>query len=134
MGFSKEMRPNSRARGGRLSGKAFRISTAASTALSPVGMIGLETTSTGAPVVYTLNRLPKRGDEFFLFADLVASSSVAPFHINAASGSFFGSSSQEMMILARAGAGAHMIGYSTERWSVVGMSQADSSGNFSTST
>lgn len=133
MGYRKEPRPVIEKRGGRKGG-AVLTSTAASTGLAPRGIIGMETTSTGAPVVYTLNRLPKRGDEFFLFADMVASSSVAPFHINAASASFFGSSSQEMLTLARAGAGAHIIGYSSERWGVFGLNQADSSGNLSTST
>lgn len=132
MGREKMQRPLLTKRGGRDSG--YRTSTAASTGLDPRGTIGLETTSTGAPVVYTLHRLPKRGDEFFLFADLVASSSVAPFHINAASGSFFGSSSEETLTLAQPGAAAHLKGYSTERWMVVGLSQQDSSGNLSTST
>lgn len=133
MGFRKEQRPVVEKRGGRKGG-AVLVSTAASTALAPRGIIALQTTSTGAPVVYTLNRAPKRNDEFFIMADKNASSSVAPFHINAASGTFIGSSSQEMLTLARAGAGAHLIAFSTIRWGVVGLSQQDSSGNLSTST
>lgn len=132
MGYTKDMRPVAERRGTRKGGG--RTITAASTALDPRGIIGLETTSTGAPVVYTIRRLPRRGDEFFVFADNLASSSDAPFHINAASGSFLGSSSEDMLTLARKGAGAHIVGYSTERWAVVGLSQQDSSGNLSTST
>lgn len=134
MGYDKEQRPTARAKGGRLSGDAFRTSTAPSTALAPTGFIGLETTSTGAPVVYTLSRLPKRGDEFFVFADALASSSVAPFHINAAANSFLGSSADEMLILAQPGAGAHIMGYSSERWAVLSISMQDSSGNLTDST
>ena len=132
MGHQKEMRPSIRKRGGRESG--MRSSTAGSTALDPRGMIALGTTSTSAPVVYDLSRLPKRGDEFFLFADLVASSSVAPFHINAASGSFLGSSGDEMLILAQPGAGAFIRGFSSERWAVMSISMQDSSGNITDST
>lgn len=132
MGFRKETQPVINKRGGRQGG--VRTSTATSTGLDPRGVIGLETTSTGAPVLYTIKRLPKPGDEFYIYADNLASSSVAPFHVNAAANSFFGSSSEGMLILAKKGAGAHMIGYSTERWSVVGLSQADSSGNLTETT
>jgi len=132
MGLNKNQRPQLVKRGTRLSG--IRVSTAASTALDPRGVIALQTTSTGGPVVYTLNRAPKPGDEFRVIADKNASSSVAPFHINAASGTFIGSSSEEMLTLARAGAGAHLIAFSTIRWGVFGLSQPDSSGNLSTST
>ena len=132
MGMNKQQRPTLAKRGARYSG--IRVSTAASTALDPRGIIAMQTTSTGGPVVYTLNRAPKPGDEFHLVADKNASSSVAPFHVNAASGTFFGSSSEEMLTLARPGAAAHMIAFSTIRWAVVGLSQQDSSGNLSTST
>lgn len=134
MGFRKEQQPVISKRGGREGG--IRTSTAASTELDPRGLIGLLTTSTatGTPVVYTLSRLPKRGDEFFIFADNLASSSEGPFHVQAASLSFFGSSSEGMLSLARKGAGAHVIGYSSARWAVVGLSQQDSSGNLFPST
>lgn len=132
MGFRKEQQPVIRKRGNREGG--IRTSTAASTALDPRGVIALETTSTGAPVVYTLNRAPKLGDQLFVTAAKVASSSVAPFHVNAASGTFFGSSSEDLLTLAQPGAAAHLIAFSTIRWAVVGLSQQDSSGNLSTST
>lgn len=132
MGYAKEQRPVAEKRGHRKGGQ--RLSTAASTALDPVGHIALETTSTGAPVVYTLGRAPKPGLEFFITAQAIASSSVAPIHLNAAAGSWFGSTAEDMLILAQAGAGAHIVGFSTSRWHVVGLSQPDSSGNFAAST
>ena len=134
MGYQVEKRPTTRVKGGRLNVKAFRTSTAPSTALVPEGSISLRTTSTGAPVVYTLSRLPKAGAEFAVFADALASSSVAPFHINAASGSFLGSSGDEMLILAQPGAGAFIRGFSSERWAVMSISMQDSSGNITDST
>ena len=132
MGFRKEPQPTIRKRGGRESGQ--RTSTAGSTALDPRGMIALNTTSTGAPVVYDLNRLPKKGDEFYLTAVAIASSSVAPFHINASTGSFFGTTGQGLLVLSKAGDAAHVIAFSSARWAVVGMSQADSSGNIAATT
>ena len=105
-------------------------STAASTALAPRGVISLATTSTGAPVVYTLAQLPKKGKRFAICAATLASSSVGPFHVNAAANSFLGSSSQEMLTLPVAGNGAEFIGLSTTRWLCIGTN----GGTFSTST
>lgn len=127
MGFDKEQRPRSRAES---KFQKFTDSTAASTALDPRGLITLETTSTGAPVVYTLNRLPKRGDSFAIYAKGVASSSVAPLHINAAALSFLGASSEEMLTLAIEGNGAEFIAISSARWACIGSNGA----TFSTST
>ena len=132
MGFQKDMRPTIRKRGGRESG--MRLSTAGSTALDPRGMIALGTTSTGAPVVYDLRRLPKRGDEFYITVDSVASSSVAPFHINASTGSYFGTTGEGLLVLSKAGDAAHIVAYSSARWAVIGLTQADSSDNFAATT
>ena len=127
MGFDKQMRPTG---GQRRRHLEIVTSTAASTALVPKNVISLETTSTGAPVVYTLAGAPKKGDEFHVHATSVASSSVAPFHINAGSGVAFGSSSEDMLTLAVAGNGAHLIALSSARWAAVGGNGA----TFSTST
>lgn len=136
MGIEIKKRGRAGSKYDRLGTNAFRTSTAPSTALVPLGVIGLRTTSTATdtPVVYTLSRLPKKGDEFQLFADAIASSSMGPFHINAASGSFLGSSADEMLILAQPGAAALIRGYSSERWMVVSLSMQDSSGNITDST
>lgn len=128
MGYEKAQRPIAHEKGDRQG--VVTPSTAASTALDPRGLISLQTTSTGAPVVYTLSRVPHRGDEFYLHATDVGSSSDAPFHVNAASGSFFGSSSEDMLSLGAEGSGAHVIGLSTTRWAVVGANDV----SFSTST
>ena len=132
MGFQKDMRPTIRKRGGRESG--MRLSTAGSTALDPRGMIALGTTSTAAPVVYDLSRLPKRGDEFYLTVSAIASSSVAPFHINASTGSYFGTTGEGLLVLSKAGDAAHIVAFSSARWAVVGLTQADSSDNFAATT
>lgn len=128
MGYEKQQRPEIRRKGGRAG--AVNTSTSASTALDPRGVISLNTTSTGAPVVYTLSRVPKPRDEFYLHVGSVGSSSDAPFHVNAASGSFFGTSSQNMLALSQSGHGAHLIAVSTARWGAVGINGA----TFSTST
>ena len=132
MGFRKEQQPTMRKRGGREGG--MRSSTAGSTALDPRGMWALNTTSTAAPVVYDLNRLPKRGDEFYLTVAAIASSSVAPFHINASTGSYFGTTGEGLLVLSKAGDAAHIVAYSSARWVVVGLTQADSSDNFAATT
>ena len=130
MGFQKEQRPSIRKPGGRNLG-VFE-STAASTALDPKGFIPLVTavTSSGAPVVYTLGRAPKIGDEFTLYASLITSSSIAPFHVNAGSGVSIGSSSEDMVTLAITGDAITLGGISATRWATVGSHGAV----FSTST
>lgn len=127
MGFIKDQRPVVEQPGGRHSGTVE--STAASTALNPKGLISLVTTSTGAPVVYDLARAPRADDEFEIHATSVASSSVAPFHINVGSGVGVGSSSEDMLTLAIPGDGVIMRGVSTSRWAAFGTGAV-----FSTST
>lgn len=104
-------------------------STAASTALAPRGVIALTSTSTAGTVVYTLASAPKRGHRFSIGALLVSATS-AQFNVNAASGSFLGSSSEDMLQLSTAGNGATFVGVSTTRWLCVG----NNGGTFSTST
>lgn len=105
-------------------------STAPSTALAPRGVIALVSTSTGAPVVYTLAHAPKKGARFEVVVSSVGSSSDAPFHINAGSGIGLGASSEDMLTLASAGNGASFVAFSTTRWGCVGSNGA----TFSTST
>lgn len=117
MGYEKDQRPRG------VQGRRhldITSSTAASTALRAAGTISLVTTSTGAPVVYTLAGAPKKGDEVAFHATTVASSSGAPFHINVGSGIGVGSSSEDMLTLAIAGDGAHLRALSTTRWAVIG--------------
>lgn len=119
-----------------LSARRLRIgevtnSTAASTALEPNDAIGLTSTSTTGPVVYTLSRIPKPGEQLGIVALTVgASSAGAGYHVNAASGTFFGSSSQDMATLLGHGDGFSAIAMSTTRWGVIGNNNA----TFSTST
>lgn len=127
MGFDKERRPTG-SQGRRL--LDITSSTAASTALRAGSLVSLETTSTGAPVVYTLAGAPKKGDEVAFHATAVASSSVAPFHINMGSGIGVGASSEDMLTLAIEGDGAHLIALTSARWAVIGSQGA----TFSTST
>jgi hypothetical protein len=127
MGFEKDRRPVQEQAGGRHSGTV--TSTAPSTALNPKGLISLVTTTTGAPVVYDLARAPVAGDEFELHATTVASSSVAPFHINVGAGIGVGSSSEDMLALSIPGDGVIMRGVSATRWAAIGTGAV-----FSTST
>lgn len=136
MGFEHHKRPQDFRTAGESDTKLGTVrypdpvnSTAASTGLAPRGVAQLQTTATGAPVVYTL-AAPLTGEEMYLSAGLVASSSVAPFHVNAPSGFFFGTSSEDMMTLSTQGAGAHLVAYSTARLFAVGIRGA----TFSSST
>lgn len=101
----------------------FRVgvttSTAPSTALAARGAVSLESTSTGAPVVYTLEA-PAEGDFLAFNVQSVGSSSDAPFHINAGSGVFFSASTNDMVTLSSAGAGITLIGRSSSQWMPVG--------------
>lgn len=127
MGYDKERRPTGSQRRRHLE---IVTSTAASTALAAKDVISLETTSTGAPVVYTLAGAPKKGDEVHFHAGAVASSSDAPFHVNMGADIGVGSSSQDMLTLAISGDGAHLIALSSTRWATV----ASHGATFSTST
>ena len=94
----------------------------ASTALNPNDVIALTSTSTTGPVVYSLSRLPHPGEQLAITVLSVgASSAGAGFHVNAYSGSFFGSSSGEnMATLLGSGDGFSAIALSTVHWGVVG--------------
>lgn len=117
MGLEKEQRPVLRQPTRHV--KVFE-STAASTALVARDVISLVTTTTGAPVVYTLAGAPKVGDEVHFHATTVASSSLAPFHINMGASIGVGASTEDMLTLAITGDGAHLIALSSTRWAVVG--------------
>lgn len=129
MGTAKERRPFS-AHNYQINNS--RTSTAASTALEVGGVVSLESTSTAAPVVYTLARLLDAGELMAVHVTAVGSSSDGggQMHVNAASGQFFGSSSEDMLTLATSGDGALLVGVSTARIGVVG----NNGGTFSTST
>jgi hypothetical protein len=97
----------------------------ASTALAPNDVIALRSTSTNGPVVYTLSRAPKPGEHLNIHAQLVgATSAGAGFHVNAYSGTFFGSSSEDMATMLGQGNGFSAIATSTIRWGVVGNNAA----------
>lgn len=124
MGYEKFKRPIDARTGASpdLRMEEFQVgvttSTAASTALADRGAISLESTSTGAPVVYTLEA-PAEGDFLAFSVDSVGSSSDAPFHVNAGSGVTF-DGSNDMVTLSSAGAGITLIGRSSSQWMPVG--------------
>ena len=104
------------------------ISTAASTALGPRGAFAVETTSTGAPVVYDIPA-PKAGDRISLMVSAMQSSSDAPFHFNL--GTLSGpATSADMVVLSSQGAGISLIALSTSRW----LTDGNAGATFSTST
>ena len=104
------------------------VSTAASTSLGPRGAFALETTSTGAPTVYTLAD-PKVGDRLSLMVSAMQSSSDAPFHFNL--GTLLGpATSADMVVLSTQGAGISLHAISTARW----LTDGNQGATFSTST
>ena len=103
-------------------------STAASTGLGPRGAFAMETTSTGAPVVYTLAD-PKAGDRLSLMVSAMQSSSDAPFHFNL--GTVVGpATSADMIVLSTRGSGVSLIALSTARW----LTDGNDGASYSTST
>lgn len=105
-------------------------STAASTALGPRGSFALVTTTTGAPIVYTLaSPACSGGDRISIVIDQMESSSDAPFHINTGGGGA-GATSEDMVTLPVTGSGVSLISLSTSRWLVDGANAA----TFSSST
>lgn len=116
MGFFKIRPPLASRADSRL--LSVRRSTAPSTGLGPGGVFALETTSTGAPVVSTLNP-PRAGTVLEVAVSLIASSSLAPFHINAGAGVTFGSSDGRVA-LSSAGAGFRAVGLSSSKWLITG--------------
>lgn len=131
MGYEKKRRPLLETQSGR--NLDITLSTAASTALEPRGYYGLQTavTSSGAPVVYTLQE-PKKGDQLGIVAITLVSSSQAPFHIN--SNAIFSaataSTGHDMVSLSTQGASFEAIALSSSQWFVTGIRGA----TFSTST
>lgn len=132
MGYGKSYQPAVR-RDERHHPSDITISTAASTALEPRGTIGLVTavTSSGAPVVYTL-QAPKTGDVLEIVAIDNVSSSVAPFHINSAAVFCYATAStgQDMATLSTQGAAFRAIARTSSEWMVTAVRGA----TFSTST
>lgn len=105
-------------------------STAASTSLGPRGNFALVTTTTGAPIVYTLaSPACSGGDRISIVVDQMQSSSDAPFHINTGGGGA-GATSEDMVVLPVTGSGISMVSLSTDRWLVDGANAA----TFSSST
>lgn len=114
----------------KLSGRGFRQAkvvtvdatiASASTALQPDDVLALTSTSTTGPVVFTLSRAPVVGERMAIHVlKAGASSAGAGYHVNAYSGTFFGSSSQDMATLLGHGDGFEAIATSTIRWGVVG--------------
>lgn len=99
------------------------VSTAATAAASTklaAGIYGLRTTSTAAPVVYTM-RLPKSGEFLAVTALAIQSSSMAPIHINAGptTDTYWNNASQ-MLTLATQDSGFYAIAQSSSQWLVVG--------------
>ena len=135
MGFDVLQRPLKARRGDpNVVGDFFQYgavlaSTAASTGLQTRGLVSLATTSTGAPVVYTLSP-QKLGDWLEIGVAAVASSSDAPLHINMASGVTLDGGTQDMITLSTAGSGVTLRAFSTSHFACVGTRGA----TFSTST
>jgi hypothetical protein len=130
MGYGKRRRPVYEPDADRLSG--ITKSTAASTALEPRGVYSLESSSTVAPVVYTLVA-PKAGDELYVNANLIAAATgTSEFHINSVAVFGYDASTvgQDMVTLSTRGAGFHAIARTSSEWLVVGVRGA----TFSTST
>ena len=134
MGFKKEKRPLDLRTGADPDfvfdshRQTITTSTAASTSLGPRGAFAVETTSTGAPVVYTIAE-PQPGDRISLMVSAMQSSSDAPFHFNL--GTLSGpATSADMVVLATAGSGVSLIAFSTSRW----LSDGNQGATFSAST
>lgn len=134
MGFKKEKRPLDLRTGADpdfifdSSRQTITTSTAASTDLGPRGAFALETTSTGAPVVYDLAD-PKPGDRLSLMVSAMQSSSDAPFHFNL--GNVVGpATSADMIVLSTRGSGVSLIALSTARW----LTDGNDGASYSTST
>lgn len=107
-------------------------STAASTGIGVDGVLTLRSTSTGGPVVYDLVSLPEvGGQQLVISVQRAGATSVgAGMHVNAAAGSFFGSSSQDMVTMLGQGAGCLLMPVSSTIWAIAGVFGA----TFSTST
>ena len=134
MGFKKEKRPLDLRTGADpdfvfdSSRQTITTSTAASTDLGPRGAFAVETTSTGAPVVYDLAD-PQPGDRLSLMVSAMQSSSDAPIHFNL--GTVVGpATSADMIVLSSRGAGISLIALSTSRW----LTDGNQGATFSTST
>lgn len=105
-------------------------STAPSTGLGPRGNFAIVTTTTGAPIVYTLaNPACSGGDRMSIIVDQSQSTSDAPIHINTGGGGV-NATSEDMIVLSSAGAGISLVSLSTSRWLVDGLHAA----TFSSST
>jgi hypothetical protein len=128
MGSLRDKRPRG---GARFYRNDLETSTAASTALPANKSYSLVSTSTAAPVVYTLIAPQKVGDRIDFSVHTIGSSSVGggQFHINAGSGVLI-SSTCDMLSLSTDGAGASLLALSTSRWGLVG----NFGGTLSTST
>ena len=134
MGFQKMKRPLDLRTGADpdfvfdSSRQTITTSTAASTDLGPRGAFAVETTSTGAPVVYDLAG-PQPGDRLSLMVSAMQSSSDAPFHFNLGN-VVAPATSADMITLSTQGSGVSLHALSTGRWLIDGNQGA----TFSTST
>lgn len=134
MGLDKKKRPLDMRTGGDPDfvfdshRQTITTSTAASTGLGPRGAFAIETTSTGAPVVYTLAD-PKPGDRLSLMVSAMQSSSDAPIHFNL--GNVVGpATSADMITLSTRGSGVSLHALSTARW----LTDGNDGASYSTST
>ena len=105
------------------------VSTAPSTALATRGIIGLVSTSTVAPVVYTLTQ-PKSGDVVSFTVDALSVATSAGFNINAGTGVVFAGTTADMVRLSSMEAAVSFVAKSSARWYSVG----DRGAIYSTST
>lgn len=89
--------------------------------LGPRAVVALNSTSTGAPDVYTLAAPSTGGGDFFsVTVEALGSSSDAPQHINASSSNVTFDGANDMLVLSTAGAGASMYSLSSSRWLIIG--------------
>lgn len=132
MGYEKFSRPVLMPAIRRLSGL---VATTSAATLKAKGVYGFETAKTSSQTsdVWTLGT-PKPGDQLTCVAMLVASSSVAPIHINTATSCAFSYSSSatahDMATLSSNGAGFDAIALNSSEWLVTAVRGA----SFSTST
>lgn len=92
-------------------------STSDGVTISPYGHTVIATTSTGAPVVFTL-AAGEPGMRKVLGVDSLASSSDAPIHINAASSNVTFDGTNDMVTLSTNGSSIVVVARSSGRWDI----------------
>ena len=92
-------------------------STAGPTALTPFGFDALSSTSTSAPVVFTLGT-PKANMRKVIAVESMGSSSGAPFHIETSSSGATFDGTNDAVVLTTDGAAIALVALSSSRWMI----------------